>query len=198
VIYDRIHTRDIARYGGLADRMPLYALTFMIFTMASVGLPGTSGFVGEFLVIVGSLQVNFWLALLGATGMILGAAYMLYLYRRVIFGRLTKEDLRTILDLSPREVAVFAPLVLLTFWMGIYPSSFTGFWDASVSAMVQQHTAAIATRSKLATAQPTASWSGLARPPTTILPANTTSLPPTSKATDGRARPDQDETGTHL
>jgi NADH-quinone oxidoreductase subunit M len=217
VIYDRIHTRDIARYGGLADRMPLYALTFMIFTMASVGLPGTSGFVGEFLVIVGSLQVNFWLALLGATGMILGAAYMLYLYRRVIFGRLTKEDLRTILDLSPREIAVFAPLVLLTFWMGIYPSSFTGFWDASVSAMVQQHTAAIATSSKLATAQPTPpsaqsppswaqspppwsqlSWSGLARPPTTILPANTTSLPPTSKATDGRARPDQDETGTHL
>jgi NADH-quinone oxidoreductase subunit M len=217
VIYDRIHTRDIARYGGLADRMPLYALTFMIFTMASVGLPGTSGFVGEFLVIVGSLQVNFWLALLGATGMILGAAYMLYLYRRVIFGRLTKEDLRAILDLSPREIAVFAPLVLLTFWMGIYPSSFTGFWDASVSAMVQQHTASLTASSKLATAQPTPasaqpppswsqsrppwsqlSWSGLARPPTTILPANTTSLPPTSKATDGRARPDQDETGTHL
>src|ERR1700752_283240 len=114
VLYDRIHTRDIARYGGLADRMPLYALTFMIFTLASIGLPGTSGFVGEFLVIVGSLQVNFWLALLGATGMILGAAYMLYLYRRVIFGRLTKEDLRSILDLSPREVAIFVPLILLT------------------------------------------------------------------------------------
>ena len=126
VVYDRIHTREIARYGGLADRMPLYALTFMIFTLASIGLPGTSGFVGEFLVIVGALQVNFWLALLGAMGMILGVAYMLYLYRRVIFGRLTKEDLRAILDLSPREIAVFVPLILLTLWMGIYPSSFTG------------------------------------------------------------------------
>ena len=82
MVYDRIHTREIARYGGLADRMPLYALMFMVFTLASMGLPGTSGFVGEFLVIVGSLQVNFWLALLGAIGMILGAAYMLYLYRR--------------------------------------------------------------------------------------------------------------------
>jgi len=143
VIYDRMHTHEIARFGGLADRMPLYATTFMIFTLASMGLPGTSGFVGEFLVIVGSLQVNFWLALLGATGMILGAAYMLYLYRRIIFGRLTKEDLRSILDLSPREIAVFVPLILLTLWMGIYPSSFTGFWDASVASMVQHHTAAL-------------------------------------------------------
>jgi NADH-quinone oxidoreductase subunit M len=143
VVYDRIHTRDIARYGGLADRMPRYGLIFMLFTMASVGLPGTSGFVGEFLVVVGSLQVNFWLALLGASGMVLGVVYMLYLYRRVIFGRLTKEDLRSILDLSPREVAVFAPLIVLTLWMGIYPSSFTGFWDASVAAMVQHHAASL-------------------------------------------------------
>src|ERR1700733_15039091 len=152
VVYDRMHTRDIARYGGLADRMPLYALTFMIFTMATIGLPGTSGFVGEFLVIVGSMQVNFWLALLGATGMILGAAYMLYLYRRVIFGRLTKEDLRSILDLSPREIAIFTPLILLTLWMGIYPSSFTSFWDASVASMVQQHTAALASAVNVAQA----------------------------------------------
>jgi NADH-quinone oxidoreductase subunit M len=132
--------------------MPLYALTFMIFTLASTGLPGTSGFVGEILVVVGALQVNFWLALLGASGMILGIAYMLYLYRRVIFGRLTKEDLRTILDLSPREVAVFVPLILLTFWMGVYPLSFSGFWDASVAAMVQRHTAALTTTTRLATA----------------------------------------------
>ena len=89
-----MHTRDIDRYGGLADRMPTYALVFMVFTMASIGLPGTSGFVGEFLVIVGALKVNFWLSLLGGMGMILGAAYMLYLYRRVIFGRLTKADLQ--------------------------------------------------------------------------------------------------------
>ena len=154
VVYDRIHTRDIARYGGLADRMPLYALTFMVFTMASMGLPGTSGFVGEFLVIVGAIKVNFWLALLGAMGMILGAAYMLYLYRRVIYGRITKEDLRNILDLSPREIAVFAPLAVLTIWMGVYPASFSNFWDASVAAMVQSHTAAVQTESKLAAMNP--------------------------------------------
>jgi NADH-quinone oxidoreductase subunit M len=118
--------------------------------LAAVGLPGTSGFVGEFLVIIGALQVNFWLALLGATGMILGVIYMLYLYRRVIFGRLTKEDLRSILDLSPREVALFVPLILLTLWMGIYPSSFSSFWDASVAAMVQQHTASLAPAVKVA------------------------------------------------
>ena len=150
VVYDRIHSREIVRYGGLADRMPAYALVFMLFMMASVGLPGTAGFVGEFLVIVGSLQVNFWLALLGGMGMILGAAYSLYLYRRVIFGRITKDDLRNILDLSPREWAVFAPLIVLTLWMGIYPSSFTSFFDASVGAMVQQHTAALAATTKLA------------------------------------------------
>ena len=149
VVYDRIHSREIVRYGGLADRMPAYALVFMLFTMASVGLPGTAGFVGEFLVIVGAAQINFWLALLGGLGMILGAAYMLYLYRRVIFGTITRADLRHILDLSPREWAVFAPLVVLTLWMGIYPSSFTGFFDESVAAMVQHHHAAVATTVKL-------------------------------------------------
>jgi len=139
VIYDRMHTRDIARYGGLADRMPAYALVFMLFTMASIGLPGTAGFVGEFLVLVGAFRVNFWLALLGSAGMVLGAAYMLYLYRRVVFGKITRDDLKAILDLSPREMAVFAPLVVLTLWMGIYPSSFTGVFDASTGALVQGH-----------------------------------------------------------
>ena len=149
VIYDRMHTREIARYGGLASRMPAYAIVFMVFTMASVGLPGTAGFVGEFLVIVGSFKVNIWLSLLGGTGMILGAAYMLYLYRRVVFGALTRDDLKSILDLSPREIAIFVPLVGLTLWMGIYPSSFTQFFDASVHSMVEQHAAAMAP-SKLA------------------------------------------------
>ncbi|MBN9510385.1 MAG: NADH-quinone oxidoreductase subunit M [Alphaproteobacteria bacterium] len=143
VVYDRMHTREIARYGGLADRMPVYAFMFMLFTMASVGLPGTSGFVGEFLVLVGALEVNFWLALFGSLGMIMGAVYMLFLYRRVIFGRITRDDLRAILDMSPREIAVFAPLVVLTFWIGIYPSSFSGFWDATVNAMASQHQAAL-------------------------------------------------------
>jgi len=150
VVYDRIHSREIARYGGLADRMPCYALLFMLFTMASVGLPGTAGFVGEFLVVVGSAEINFWLALLGGLGMILGAAYMLYLYRRVIFGKITRDDLKHILDLNAREWAVFAPLVLLTLWMGVYPSSFTSFFDGSVAQMVQHHHNAIAASVKLA------------------------------------------------
>ncbi len=154
VIYDRMHTREIARYGGLADRMPVYAFVFMLFTLASAGLPGTSGFVGEFLVLVGAFKVNFWLALLGSLGMILGVVYMLWLYRRVIFGALTRVELRDILDLSPREVAVFAPLVVLTLWMGIFPSSFSGFWDASVGAMVEQHQAALATAVQLAGGMP--------------------------------------------
>src|SRR5271165_2902759 len=152
VVYDRMHTREIARYGGLGDRMPSYALTFMVFTMASIGIPGTSGFIGEFLVIIGSFQISFWLALLGGMGMILGAAYMLYLYRRIIFGKITHDDLRSILDMSPREWAVFVPLILLTLWMGIYPSSFTSFFDASVGAMVDHHTAALTSAVKLAQA----------------------------------------------
>jgi NADH-quinone oxidoreductase subunit M len=152
VVYDRIHTREIARYGGLGDRMPAYALVFMLFTMASVGLPGTAGFVGEFLVLVGALKVSFWLAALGSLGMILGAAYMLYLYRRIIFGSITRDDLRAILDLSPREIAVFAPLVAVTLWMGIYPSSFTGFFRPTVSAMVAQHEAALHPARKVAVA----------------------------------------------
>jgi NADH-quinone oxidoreductase subunit M len=163
VVYDRIHTREIARYGGLADRMPSYGLVFMIFMLASVGLPGTSGFIGEFLVIIGAIQVNFWLAFLGGMGMILGVAYMLYLYRRIIFGRLTKEDLRHILDLSPREWAVFAPLIVLTFWMGVYPSSFSSFWDASVASMVHQHTAALSAPAQKQALAPE-SWPGAGHP----------------------------------
>ena len=151
VIYDRMHTRDISRYGGLAGRMPAYALVFMLFTMASVGLPGTSGFVGEFLVLVGAFKVSLYLAYLGSFGMILSAVYMLYLYRRVVFGALTRDDLRGILDLSPREVAIFTPLIGLVLWMGIYPSSFTQFFDATVHAMVEQHVAALSA-SKLAAA----------------------------------------------
>lgn len=143
IVYDRIHSRDIAAYGGLVHRMPFYAFIFMIFLLASVGLPGTSGFVGEFLVLIGTFKVNSWVALLGASGVVLGAAYMLYLYRRVIFGELTKEDLKKILDVSPREIAVFAPLLLIVFVMGLYPSPFLDVMHSSVENLVNRYHSAL-------------------------------------------------------
>jgi NADH-quinone oxidoreductase subunit M len=143
VLYDRVHSREIARYGGVAKVMPAYALVFMVFTMASVALPGLAGFPGELLVIVGAFRVNPWVALGAAMGMILGAAYALYLYRRVIFGKIVREDLRALLDLSPREYATFAPLILLTVWMGVYPSSFLNFFEATVAALIERHEAAL-------------------------------------------------------
>jgi NADH-quinone oxidoreductase subunit M len=143
VVYDRLHSREIARYGGLVHRMPVYAAMFMVFMLGSVGLPGTSGFVGEFLILVGVFQVNSWVALLATTGIILGAAYMLYLYRRVIFGKLTKDDLKNMLDLSPREIAVMAPLIVVTLWMGIYPAPFLEVMDASVANLISEHKTAM-------------------------------------------------------
>ena len=139
VIYDRVHSREIARYGGLVKRMPKYAVVFMVFMLASVGLPGTSGFVGEFLVLVGAFKTNTLVAVLATTGIVLGAAYMLYLYRRVIFGKLEKEDLKSILDLNPREVAIFAPLIFVTIWMGVWPAPFLEVTDASISNLIEQH-----------------------------------------------------------
>src|SRR6187551_1820573 len=124
VIYDRLHTREIDRYGGLSINMPKYAIFFMLFTMASVGLPGTSGFVGEFLSLAGTYKVSTTITLLCTTGIILGAAYMLYLYRRVVFGDLTKDDVRAMPDLSLREVALLAPIAAVVLWMGVYPESF--------------------------------------------------------------------------
>src|SRR5437763_9600855 len=124
VVYDRLHTRDIDRYGGLADNMPAYGFVFMCLMLASVGLPGTSGFVGEFLILLGTFKVSTLECFLAATALFLGAMYMLYMYRRVIFGTITRDDLRGMLDLSPREKAVFAPLLVLVLWMGIYPTSF--------------------------------------------------------------------------
>jgi NADH-quinone oxidoreductase subunit M len=142
VLYDRLHTHEIARFGGLVDRMPAYAFVFMAFTLAAIGLPGTSGFVGEFLILLGTFRVSTLYSALGATGMFLGVAYMLYLYRRVIFGTITRADLRGMLDLSLREKVVFAPLLLLVLWMGIYPNSFLRPIQASVDHLVQQVNAA--------------------------------------------------------
>ena len=138
VIYDRMHTREISAYGGLVHKMPSYALVFMVFMMASVGLPGTGGFVGEFLVLLGAFEANTWVATFLLTGVILGAAYMLYLYRRVVFGALEKEEVKKMLDMTPREWAVFAPLLVLTFWMGIYPASFLDMMHVSVDHLLSQ------------------------------------------------------------
>lgn len=143
VVYDRLHSREIARYGGLVHRMPVYAAVFMVFMLGSVGLPGTSGFVGEFLVLLGAFQVNTWVAALATTGIILGAAYMLYMYRRVIFGALTKNDLKSMLDLSHREVAVFVPLVVVTLWMGIYPMPFLEVMEPAVANLITEHKTAM-------------------------------------------------------
>lgn len=138
VVYDRVHSREISVYGGIVERMPAYALVFMIFMLASVGLPGTGGFVGEFLVLLGAFRVNAWVAALTATGMILGAAYMLYLYRRVIFGQLTKDKLKSLFDLSPREVGVFVPLLVVVIWMGVYPKPFLDVMRVSVDQLVER------------------------------------------------------------
>jgi NADH-quinone oxidoreductase subunit M len=124
VVYDRLHTREIERYGGLADNMPGYALLFMVFTMASVGLPGTSGFVGEFLSSVGTYKASTWGAIAATTGIILGAAYMLWLYWRICFGKARHADAAAMPDLSAREWALLAPIAVFVFWMGIYPETF--------------------------------------------------------------------------
>ncbi len=124
VVYDRLHTREISRYGGLSINMPRYALLFLLFTMASIGLPGTSGFVGEFLSLAGTYQISTTATLICTTGIILGAGYMLYLYRRIAFGDLVHEDVRVMPDLSMRELALLAPIAAVVLWMGVYPESF--------------------------------------------------------------------------
>jgi NADH-quinone oxidoreductase subunit M len=144
VVYDRMHTREIAAYGGLVNRMPMYAACLMVFTLANVGLPGTGGFVGEFLTMLGAFLFNTWIAIFAATGVILSAAYALFLYRRVVFGALVKPALQTIQDLSPREIAILAPLVVVTILMGVYPKPVFDVTSVSVANLVQQHKAAVA------------------------------------------------------
>ena len=136
VIYDRMHTREIEAYGGLVNRMPVYALVFMFFTMANVGLPGTSGFVGEFLTLLGVFKANTWVAFVAATGVILSAGYALWLYRRVTRGALIKESLKTITDMTPREKWIFAPLIAMTLILGVYPRLVTDNTGPSVEAML--------------------------------------------------------------
>jgi len=143
VLYDRMHTREIDAYGGLVHRMPVYAFCFMVFTMANVGLPGTSGFIGEFLTLLAAFKANTWVAFLATTGVILSAAYALYLYRRVMFGELVKPSLKSIADMNWREIAVMAPLVFLTILFGIYPAPVLDVTAASVKKLVANYEAAI-------------------------------------------------------
>jgi NADH-quinone oxidoreductase subunit M len=138
VVYDRLHSRDIDRYGGLSNNMPRYALLFMVFTMASVGLPGTSGFVGEFLALVGAYAINSWVAAVATTGIILGAAYMLWLYWRIAFGAARTPEAASLPDLSLRELAILAPIALAVLWMGIYPESFIAPMRADVGYLLER------------------------------------------------------------
>ena len=153
VIYDRMHTREIDAYGGLVNRMPAYAMIFMFFTMANVGLPGTSGFIGEFLTLMGIFQVNTWVAAFATSGVILSAAYALWLYRRVVMGDLIKESLRSITDMTGRERAIFAPLVAMTLILGIYPALALDIIGPSVEALVQNYNTALAAADILPAAQ---------------------------------------------
>jgi NADH-quinone oxidoreductase subunit M len=137
VIYDRMHTRDVDAYGGLVIRMPAYAAVFMLFTMANVGLPGTSGFVGEFLPLMAVFQVNTWVAVVATSGVILSAGYALWLYRRVVFGDLIKESLKGITDMDRRERAIFAPLVVGTILLGVYPSLLTDLVGPTTASIVE-------------------------------------------------------------
>ncbi|TVQ82203.1 MAG: NADH-quinone oxidoreductase subunit M [Micavibrio sp.] len=139
VLYDRMHTREIARYGGVVNVMPRFATFFMIFMLASVGLPGTSGFVGEFLTLVGAYRVNTTVAVLAATGVVLGAAYMLYLYRAVFFGPMENDDVKEMQDLTPRETGIFIPLAFLVLWMGIYPQPVLNTIAPAVEKTMKYH-----------------------------------------------------------
>ena len=143
VVYDRLHTREIAAYGGLVNNMPKYAVAFMVFTMANVGLPGTSGFVGEFLTLLGVFQVNTWVALFATTGVVLSAAYALWLYRRVIFGALEKESLKSMLDLTTREKVILYPLIALVIFFGVYPMPVFDVTAASVDALINNYNASL-------------------------------------------------------
>jgi NADH-quinone oxidoreductase subunit M len=152
VVYDRLHTREIAAYGGLVSRMPIYAACFMVLTLANVGLPGTSGFVGEFLTLVGAFRVNTWVAFFATSGVILSAGYALWLYRRVIFGEIEKDKLKSIMDLSGREIAILAPLVALAIFFGFYPAPVMDVTAAAVDNLIANYEAALSAAGQLAVA----------------------------------------------
>ena len=139
VVYDRYQSRMISSYGGLVNVMPKYALVFMIFALAALGLPGTSGFVGEFLILVGTFQINIFVAVLASLGVILAAAYMLWLYKRVIFGKMASSEIKEMTDLNKTEIYVFASLVFLTLFFGVYPEPLFNTIDVSVSNLIDDY-----------------------------------------------------------
>jgi NADH-quinone oxidoreductase subunit M len=139
VVYDRMHSREISTYGGLVNRMPVYAVVFLLFTLANVGLPGTSGFIGEFLSLLGTFRTNVVAATLATLGIILSACYALWLYRKIVFGRLEKPSLAVISDMGWREIVVFAPLIVLTLWLGFYPKPVLDVSAASVTALLDNY-----------------------------------------------------------
>ncbi|MAK65015.1 MAG: NADH-quinone oxidoreductase subunit M, partial [Maricaulis sp.] len=143
VIYDRMHTREIAFYGGLVHKMPVFAVIFGLFTMANVGLPGTSGFVGEIMTMVGAFQVSWWIATGAAVGVILSAMYMLTVYRNVVFGEITNPKLENISDINRMEWAIFIPLIIMTLWLGISSTAVTDITAASVENLINQYQAAL-------------------------------------------------------
>jgi NADH-quinone oxidoreductase subunit M len=143
VVYDRMHTREIAAYGGLVDRMPLYAMAFMVFTLANVGLPGTSGFIGEFMTLLGTFKVSLPTTFFATSGVILSAAYALWLYRKIIFGALVKPTLMTIKDMTMRECLTLFPLVALTILFGVYPKPVLDMSAASVQQLVTNYSTAV-------------------------------------------------------
>ena len=143
VVYDRMHTREINAYGGLTNRMPVYAVLFMVFTMANVGLPGTSGFVGEFLTLLGAFKANPWVAFFATFGVILSAAYALWLYRRVMFGELVKPELKGITDVDRREMALLVPLALLVIYYGVRPGPILDVFAAPTDLLLKNYQAAL-------------------------------------------------------
>jgi NADH-quinone oxidoreductase subunit M len=156
VIYDRMHTHEIDVFGGLVNRMPIYAAIFMVFTLGNVGLPGTSGFIGEFLTLLAAFKVNTWVAFLATTAVILSAAYSLYVYRRVIYGALVKPALKNIQDVSYREIGILAPLVALTIFFGLHPSPILDVTAVSVKKLVASYEAAVRPAKPVAAPAPAA------------------------------------------
>jgi len=152
VVYDRMHTREIAAYGGLVNRMPVYAAIFMLFTLANVGLPGTTGFIGEFLTLLGTFRVNTLVATFATLGLILSSCYALWLYRKVMFGVLDKPSLAGILDVETREIVIFAPLVILAIWFGVYPKPVLDVSAASVAALSTSYHEAVGVAKTIALA----------------------------------------------